>query len=107
MNTVVVTYQVRPEAKEEHVALIQAVFEQLSSEGPGDVSYEVICLADGVSFIHVSTAETDDGTNPLVAMSAFQDFSRDVTERTVQPPVASSADLLGSYRPSPAPGRAT
>ena len=66
ITSVVVTYRVLPEAVAEHVRLIEAVFEQLRSEKPtGVLDYQVRCLEDGVSFVHVSTADTSDGSNPL------------------------------------------
>ncbi len=56
ISSVVVSYQVRPEAVAEHVRLIEAVFEQLHAEQPGNVEYKVVRLQDGVSFVHVSSA---------------------------------------------------
>jgi hypothetical protein len=101
-RAVVVTYQVRPEARDEHVQLINAVFDQLADEQPADVDYTVVCLDDGVSFIHVSVTRTDDGSNPLVALAAFAEFSGNVSDRTVDPPHATPAQVIGRYRP---PGR--
>ena len=65
ISSVVVSYQVRPEAVAEHVRLIEAVFEQLRAQQPDNVEYKVMRLADGVSFVHVSSADTPDGSNPL------------------------------------------
>ena len=48
ISSVVVSYQVRPEAVAEHVRLIEAVFEQLNAEQPGNVEYKVVRLQDGV-----------------------------------------------------------
>jgi len=47
ISSVVVSYQVRPEAVAEHVRLIEAVFEQLHAEQPGNVEYKVVRLDDG------------------------------------------------------------
>jgi hypothetical protein len=102
-HTVVVTYQVRPERREEHVELIHAVFRQLQDERPTNVSYQVVCLNDGKTFIHTSTADTEDGSNPLVSLASFREFSRDVSSRTVDPPDANDADVVGSYRPGADP----
>jgi hypothetical protein len=99
LNTVVVTYQLRPEAREKHLSLIEGIFLQLSTERPDDVEYKVVGLDDGVTFVHISTADTDDGANPLVSLSSFQEFSRDVSARTVEPPQASPAQIIGTYSP--------
>jgi hypothetical protein len=63
ISSVVVSYQVRPEAVAEHVRLIEAVFAQLRAEQPDNVEYKVVRLDDGVSFVHISSADTPDGSN--------------------------------------------
>ena len=102
ISSVVVSYQVKPEAVAEHVRLIEAVFAQLHGEQPGNVEYKVVRLADGVSFVHVSSADTPDGSNPLPEMAAFREFGRDSAARVATPPMPIAADIIGSYCPSPA-----
>jgi hypothetical protein len=99
ISSVVVSYRVRPEAMEEHVRLIEAIFEQLTTEQPENVDYQVLRLDDGVSFVHVSSADTPDGSNPLTEMSAFKRFGADVAARVATPPVPAAASIIGSYRP--------
>ncbi len=99
ITSVVVSYQVRPEAVAEHVRLIEGVFAQLHAERPGNVEYKVVRLADGVSFVHVSSADTPDGSNPLPEMAAFQEFGRDSAARVATPPAPAAADIIGSYVP--------
>jgi hypothetical protein len=99
ISSVVVTYTVRPEAVAEHVRLIEAVFEQLRTEAPSNIEYKVMRLDDGVSFVHVSTADTPDGSNPLPAMTSFREFGKDSAERVATTPVPTAADIIGSYRP--------
>lgn len=98
LNNVVVTYTIRPEAKEEHVRLIEGVFAQLNKDHPNNVDYQVMCLEDGVSFVHMSSGETPDGSNPITELSAFKEFSQNIAERVVTMPKPSSATLIGSYR---------
>jgi hypothetical protein len=100
ISSVVVSYRVRPEAVAEHVRLIRAVFEQLHAEQPDNVEYKVVCLADGVSFVHVSSASTPDGSNPLPELAAFQEFGKDAAARVTTPPVPTPADIIGSYYPA-------
>ena len=99
ISSVVVSYSVRPEAVAEHIRLIEGVFEQLHAEQPGNIEYKVMRLDDGVSFVHVSTADTPDGSNPLPAMAAFQQFGKDAGSRVATPPVPTAADIVGSYHP--------
>jgi hypothetical protein len=100
ISSVVVSYRVRPEAVAEHVRLIEAVFDQLRDEAPGNIEYKVVRLDDGVSFVHVSTADTPDGSNPLPEMTAFRAFGKDSADRVATPPVPTAADIIGSYRPT-------
>ena len=97
LNNVVVTYSIKPEAKQEHIKLIEGVFAQLNQENPNDVDYQVMCLEDGVTFVHMSSADTPDGTNPLPKMSAFQKFSKNISERVTSMPNPTSATNVGSY----------
>jgi len=80
ISSVVVSYQVRPGAVAEHVRLIEAVFEQLHAEQPGNVEYKVVRLQDGVSFVHVSSADTPDGSNPCL------NWRRSGSSAATQPP---------------------
>jgi Winged helix-turn helix len=100
ISSVVVSYRVRPEAVAEHVRLIEAVFEQLHAERPGNVEYKVVRLDDGVSFVHVSSADTPGGSNPLPELAAFKEFSRDSAARVATAPVPTAADIIGSYYPA-------
>jgi hypothetical protein len=100
ITSVVVSYQVKPEAVAEHVRLIEAVFEQLHAEQPDNVEYKVVRLDDGISFVHVSSADTPDGSNPLPDMAAFRDFGRDSAARVATTPVPAAADIIGSYYPA-------
>ena len=97
--SVVVSYQVKPEAVDEHVRLIEGVFAQLHAEHPDNVEYKVVRLADGVSFVHMSTADTPDGSNPLPEMTAFRAFSANAGDRVATPPTPTAADVIGNYRP--------
>jgi hypothetical protein len=60
--------------------------------------YVSFCLADGVTFVHIAVVEAEDGENPLQQSAAFGEFIADIKDRCEEPPVASSADIIGSYR---------
>jgi hypothetical protein len=100
ISNVVVSYTVKPEAVPEHLRLIEGVFAQLRAEARADIEYKVLHLADGVSFVHVSSAETADGSNPLPEMSAFQEFAKDLPARVATPPGPVAATIVGSYYPA-------
>jgi hypothetical protein len=74
-----------------------------TSYGPSirpNVEYKVMQLDDGVSFVHVSTADTPDGSNPLPQLAAFQEFGKDSASRVSTPPVPTAAQIVGSYHPN-------
>jgi hypothetical protein len=97
MGTLVVRYKVKPERVEENERLIERVYTELAESAPADFRYATFRLDDGVSFVHIASIETPDGSNPLRAISAFADFGRDIAERCDEPPVAQDCELVGSY----------
>src|SRR3984885_13964949 len=100
MGAVVVRYQTKPERSGEN----QAVFAELTEVQPDALRYASFRLADGVSFVHVASVETDDGVNPLTATSAFPEFLREIGDRVDEGPSASDAPGGGSYRCWPGHG---
>ncbi|MDX6257313.1 MAG: hypothetical protein QOJ11_3647 [Frankiales bacterium] len=104
ISSVVVTYQVKPESVEEHLRLVRAVFEELAAASKEDVAYKVFRLQDGVSFVHVSTSDTPDGASPLPQLASFREFGRQLADRVATPPLATPADVIGSYEPGGAAG---
>jgi hypothetical protein len=70
------------------------------AEQPTNIEYKVMRLKDGVSFVHVSTADTPDGSNPLPELAAFREFGKDSATRVATTPVPTAADVVGSYRPA-------
>ena len=97
MGQVVVRYKVKPERVEENEALVEAVYAELAESDPGGLRYATFRLDDGVSFIHVASIDGEGGSNPLRAIAAFAEFTRDIAERCDEPPVAHDAALIGSY----------
>jgi len=97
MKKVIVRYKVKPEHVEENKQLIRNVFEELKSTSPGGLKYTSYVLADGLSFVHIASIETPDGTNPLNASAAFKEFAKDIKNRCDELPMALDATIVGSY----------
>lgn len=95
-QTLVVRYRTHPEAADENARLIEAVFAALAETNPMGFTYRAYRLADGTSFVHVASLDGDD--NPLASLPAFAEFQRNLPERCAEPPVPSSATVVGSYR---------
>ena len=98
MSVTVVRYKTTPDRADENQALIEKVFGELDANRPSGLRYASFRLADGVSFVHVASVDTNDGTNPLTATPAFMEFLRDIKERCEEAPLATDATVVGSYR---------
>ncbi len=98
MKRVMVRYKVKADRAAENESYIAKVFEQLKSESPPGLRYASFKLDDGVSFVHIASIETPDGSNPLGERSAFKAFTAQIKERCEEPPVAASLTEVGSYR---------
>ncbi len=98
MRKVVVRYKTKPEHADENQRLVENVFEELASTDPGGVRYATFRLADEVTFVHLASIETDDGSNPLGEIAAFKEFQSQLGERCDEPPAAQDATIVGSYR---------
>lgn len=98
VKRVVVQYRTKPDQADANQELVEAVFAALKRKAPEGLRYATFRLADGVSFVHVASIETDDGTNPLEGIDEFLAFGRGVADRCEVPPAAQGATLVGSYR---------
>jgi hypothetical protein len=98
MRQVMVRYRVKPERAAENEALVRAVYDELERTKPLGLHYATFQLDDGVSFVHLSTVDTDDGSNPLTGVEAFQRFQGQVEERCDEAPVVSTLREIGSFR---------
>jgi hypothetical protein len=97
MRQVVVQYRVKPDRAAENERLVRAVYDELHRTNPSGLRYATFQLEDGVSFVHV--AEVDDETeNPLTRVEAFRAFQAEIQDRCEQPPAASRAREIGSFR---------
>ena len=96
MRQVIVRYKVKPDRVEENEELVRAVYEELGRVDHGGVRYVTYRLDDGVTFLHLATSE--DGESPLQRLEAFQRFQANIRDRCDEPPVATEAEPIGSYR---------
>jgi len=97
MKRVMVRYKVKKDSGEENERYIQKVFEELKQNSPQGLRYASFKLDDGVSFVHIASVETNDGSNPLAATQAFKKFQETLKGRVEEPPVAVELHEVGSY----------
>ena len=55
---------------DENRQLIEAVFTALKEASPPNLRYASFVQEDGVSFVHIASIETDDGSSPLDTIAA-------------------------------------
>ena len=98
MKTVLVRYKVKADRAAENVAYVKKVFEELKQNSPAGLRYASFTQADGVSFVHIASIESADGSNPLTETAAFKAFQAELGDRCEEPPVAVDLDNIGAYR---------
>ena len=98
MKRVLVRYKVKPDRAADNEGYIRAVLQQLQDEAPAGLRYASFKLDDGLSFVHIASIETDDGSNPLGSLAAFKAFVSEIEDRCDEPPVAVDLNEIGSYR---------
>ena len=82
---------------EENQRRVEAVFEELRSTKPANVSYIVLRLADN-SFVHVSFHDHgDDEVNPIASTAAFARFQDGHADRREGGVDQQMATLVGAY----------
>jgi hypothetical protein len=97
MRKVMVRYKTKPNRARENQQYIEAVFEELQRTSPAGLRYASFKLSDGVSFVHIASIETADGSNPLAQSAAFKSFQAGIKDRCDEEPVASELTEIGSY----------
>lgn len=98
MSKVIVRYKVKKDRADENIKYINRIFEALKQASPAGLRYASFVLDDGLSFVHIASIETENGSNPLTELAEFQDFVADIASRCDEPPQPTPAELLGSYR---------
>jgi hypothetical protein len=98
MRQVLVRYKVKPERVEENEELVRAVYDELHRTEPAGLRYATFKLDDGVSFVHLAVSESDAGGSPLTRVKAFQEFQKNIEDRTDEAPVVTALEEIGSYR---------
>jgi hypothetical protein len=96
MKTVMVRYKTKPDYAEENAARVRAVFDELRARKPARFRYNTYRLEDGVSFVHIATLDGE-GENPLLSITAFEEFQKALKGRCVEPPVVTELTPVDGY----------
>lgn len=98
MKRVMVRYKVKADRAGDNERFIKAVFAEIDRNRPAGLRYASFKLDDGVSFVHIASVETADGSNPLSAISAFREFTSQIQDRCEEAPVTTNLNEVGAYR---------
>ncbi len=98
MKRVLVQYKVKQDRFEENIKFIKNVFSELKEKSPKGLRYASFYQPDRLSFIHIASIETNDGTNPLSESPAFKEFQKEIKDRCEIPPYAIELSEIGSYK---------
>lgn len=98
MSTTIVRYKLKDDKADENRTFVRKVFAELDDKKPDGLRYVSFQLDDGLTFVHIAVTETEDGSNPLPQTDAFKAFVADLKNRCEEQPVATKADIVGSYR---------
>lgn len=98
MKRIIVKYKVKEEKAQENIDFIKKVFAGLERTKPNGLKYASFRLDDGLSFVHIVSIETEDGSNPLVLLDEFKEFTKDIKSRCDEPPTASEVETIGDFR---------
>jgi hypothetical protein len=93
-RAVVVRYRVKPDALEQNLQLVRAVYDELAERQPEGLRYSTYRV-DERTFVHVALIEGAD--NPLEQVRAFRAFTSGINERCDEPPSAAGGEVVGSY----------
>jgi L-rhamnose mutarotase len=97
MRRVMIRYEVKPDRAAENEELVRAVYEELDRTQPAGLHYATFALEDGVSFVHLSTIDSEDGHNPLTEVEAFARFQQGIGDRCEEGPVVAQLREIGSF----------
>lgn len=81
MKRIIVRYKGQARSGSQERGARPRCYDELHRTKPSGLRYATFRSDDGVSFIHLSVTETDDGTSPLSAVEAFKRFQENIAER--------------------------
>ena len=97
MKKIFVRYKVRPDKAAENESLVRDVYKQLQERQLAGFHYATFKLADGVSFVHIAFADTDEADAAFNSLPAFKEFQANIKDRCEEPPAAGLITVVGSH----------
>ena len=94
---IIVIYKVKSDQGDINEKFVKRVFAELKEKAPSGIRYGTLRMADGVTFVHIASVETQDGSNPLPGLDAFKEFQAGLKERCEEPPIPSEGSIVGTF----------
>ena len=92
-----IRYKVKADRAGENQQFVQKVFEELHRLSPEGVHYATFKQSDGVSFVHIVSADADSNSQ-LTQLPAFQAFQAGIKDRCEEQPLVVDLEEVGSYQ---------
>ncbi|PSL44328.1 hypothetical protein CLV51_106194 [Chitinophaga niastensis] len=96
MKKVLVRYKVKADKVTENETLVKEVYKQLNENKIDGFHYCTFKLGDGVSFVHIAFADTEEANTAFSNLPAFKNFQANIKDRCEELPVASPVTIIGS-----------
>jgi hypothetical protein len=97
MKKILVRYRVKPAAVAENERLVKEVYKQLHETKIEGFHYATFKMPDGVSFVHLAFASSDEANKAFGNLPAFKNFQANIQERCDDLPLVSPITEIGSY----------
>ena len=97
MKKILVRYKVKADKVTENESLVKEVYKQLGAEKIDGFHYCTLKLEDGVSFIHIAIADTENANAAFGNLKAFKNFQADIKQRCEELPKVSSISIVGAH----------
>jgi hypothetical protein len=97
MKKLLIRYKVKANKVEENENLVKEVYKQLHENKIDGFRYTTLKLEDGVSFIHIAFADTEEANTAFGKLSAFRNFQANIKDRCDELPVVNQITVIGSY----------
>ncbi len=97
MTPHMVRYTVRPDQAAQNEELLVALFAELEQVKPKGLRYAAFKLRDGVTYIHFSWMDAENGHSALRHLNALRAFHAGLSRRCDETPVRTELSEIGSF----------
>ena len=97
MKKVLVRYKLKEASVAENERLVKAVYKELQEANLQGFHYITLKQSDGVSFVHMAFADSEEINHTFSSLPAFKNFQAGIKERCEEIPVVGAVEEIGSY----------